>query len=192
MAAAVKSVSSKSLTLPRPVETLIRVIRGRKVMLDRDLAELYGVKPIALRQQVKRNMKRFPEDFMFQLTAEETSLLLSQFVIPTRRSFGGSMPYVFTQEGVAMLSSVLRSPRAIQMNIGIMRAFVRLRQIIGHNRNIAARIEKLEASHDRTVSVIEILVDDIDQLSHEVKEMKALPPPSKRRIGFHPGPATRQ
>ncbi len=96
------------------------------------------------------------------------------------------MPYVFTQEGIAMLSSVLRSPRAIQMNIGIMRAFVRLRQIIGNNRNIAARVQKLERNHDRTVSVIEILVDDLDQLSHEVKEMKALPPAVRRRIGFHP------
>jgi hypothetical protein len=167
-----------------PIEHHIHVIRGQKVMLDRDLAELYGVKPIALRQQVKRNKERFPEDFMFQLAAVEAGQLVSQSVIPSRRSFGGSMPYVFTQEGVAMLSSVLRSPRAVQMNIDIMRAFVRLRQLIENNKDIAARVEKLEERHGRTASVIEILVEDIDRLAHEVKEMKALPRPSKRKIGF--------
>ena len=181
---------AKQLTAPRPVESLIRIIRGRKVILDRDLAQAYGVKATALRQQVKRNGERFPEDFMFQLTADEAANLnlVSQFVTPTsRRSFGGFMPYVFTQEGVAMLSSVLRSPRAAQMNVDIMRAFVRLRQIIGSNRDIASRVEKLERNHDRTVSVIEILVEDIDRLGGEVKDMKALPPVTKRRIGFRAG-----
>ena len=181
---------AKQLTAPRPVESLIRIIRGRKVILDRDLAQAYGVKATALRQQVKRNGERFPEDFMFQLTADEAAnlKLVSQFVIPTsRRSFGGFMPYVFTQEGVAMLSSVLRSPRAAQMNIDIMRAFVRLRQLIGNNKDIAARVEKLERSQDQTVSVIEILVEDIDRLGGEVKDMKALPPVTKRRIGFRAG-----
>ena len=181
---------AKQLTAPRPVESLIRIIRGRKVILDRDLAQAYGVKATALRQQVKRNGERFPEDFMFQLTADEAANLnlVSQFVTPTsRRSFGGFMPYVFTQEGVAMLSSVLRSPRAAQMNNDIMRAFVRLRQLIGSNRDIASRVEKLERNHDRTVSVIEILVEDIDRLGGEVKDMKALPPVTKRRIGFRAG-----
>ena len=179
---------AKQLTAPRPVESLIQIIRGRKVMLDRDLAQAYGVKPTALRQQVKRNGERFPEDFMFQLTADEASNLVSQFVIPSsRRSFGGFMPYVFTQEGVAMLSSVLRSPRAAQMNIDIMRAFVRLRQLIGNNKDIAARVDKLERSQDQTVSVIEILVEDIDRIDCDVKEMKALPPVTRRRIGFRAG-----
>src|SRR6516225_11653924 len=97
----------------RPMESLIHVIRRQKVMLDRELATLYGVRPIALRQQVKRNRERFPEDFMFQLTAEEAERLVSQSVIPSLRSLGGFLPYVFTQEGIAMLSSVLRSPRAV-------------------------------------------------------------------------------
>ena len=149
----------KTVAAPRSVESLIHVIRGHKVMLDRDLATLYGVKPIALRQQVKRNHERFPGDFMFQLTVAEADGLVSQSVIPSRRSFGGFMPYVFTQEGVAMLSSVLRSPRSVQMNIDIMRAFVRLRQMIESNKDVAARIEKLESGHDRTASVIEILVE---------------------------------
>jgi ORF6N domain len=170
------------------VEGLIHVIRGQKVMLDRDLAELYGVKPIALRQQVKRNRERFPEDFMFQLTAEEAGRLVSQSVIPSRRSFGGFMPYAFTQEGVAMLSSVLRSPRAVQMNIAIMRAFMQLREMMASNKDIAARIQKLESDHDRTDSVLEVLVEDIERLAREVQGIKAIPRPlaTKRRIGFGP------
>lgn len=92
-------------------------------MLDSQLAALYGVKPIRLRERVRRNMDRFPEDFMFQLTAQEAAALVSQNAIPSRRSLGGSLPLVFTQEGIAMLSSVLRSPRAIRAYIEIMRAF---------------------------------------------------------------------
>ncbi|MBV8775033.1 MAG: ORF6N domain-containing protein [Deltaproteobacteria bacterium] len=179
--------SGKALAAPRPVESLIHVIRSHKVMLDRDLATLYGVKTIALRQQVKRNEERFPADFMFRLTAAEAERLVSQSVIPSRRSLGGFLPYVFTQEGVAMLSSVVRSPRAVQMNIDIMRAFVRLRQMIENSKDIAARVEKLERSHDRTASVIEVLVEDIDRVARELKDMKALPPVTKRKIGFRLG-----
>jgi ORF6N domain-containing protein len=163
-------------TLPsRPIERHIQLIRGQKVMLDRDLADLYGVKPIALRQQVRRNRERFPQDFMFQLTNSEAESLVSQFVIPSRRSLGGFLPYVFTQEGVAMLSSVLRSRPAILANIAIMGSFVHLREMIAANKDLAARIEKLERSHDRAASVIEVLVDEIDGIAREVKNMKALP-----------------
>lgn len=93
-------------------------------------------------------------------------------------------PYAFTQEGVAMLSAVLKSQRAVQMSIAIMRAFVRLRQMIEYNKDIAARVEKLERGHDRTASVIEVLVEDIERLAHELKEMKAIPAVTKRKIGF--------
>lgn len=116
---------TKALIPAERIERSILLIRGHKVLLDRDLAELYGVKPIALRQQVRRNLNRFPDDFMFQLTAEEAEALVSQNVIPSRRSLGGFLPYAFAQEGVAMLSSVLRSERAVLVNIDIMRAFVR-------------------------------------------------------------------
>ena len=104
------------------IERVILLIREQKVMLDRDLAELYGVKAIALRQQVSRNKARFPPEFMFQLSQDEAEALVSQNVIPSKRSLGGSLPYAFTQEGVAMLSSVLRSERAMLVNIEIMRA----------------------------------------------------------------------
>src|SRR5881394_1478632 len=168
--------------LPVPIQLIERriyLIRGQKVMLDRDLAELYQVKPIALRQQVKRNQDRFPEDFMFQLTEKEAELLVSQNVIPSKQSLGGYLPYVFTQEGVAMLSSVLRSKRAIQVNVAIMRAFVRLRQMLESNeelnRKFAAVIKKL-GEHDK---YFKIVFDELDKLSNP-------PAPSHRQIGFSP------
>jgi hypothetical protein len=152
-------------------------------MFDRDLAALYGVSTGALNQAVSRNLDRFPSDFMFTLTHQEVIHLKSQTVIS---SWGGSRkpPSVFTEHGVAMLSAVLRSERAIQMSIAIIRAFVRMRELIAANKDIAARVEKLERSHDRTSSVIEILVDDIDRLAGDVKQMKAIPPSTKRKIGF--------
>ncbi len=152
-------------------------------MFDRDLAALYGVSTGALNQAVSRNLDRFPSDFMFTLTHQEVIHLKSRTVIS---SWGGSRkpPSVFTEHGVAMLSAVLRSERAIQMSIAIIRAFVRMRELIAANKDIAARVEKLERSHDRTSSVIEILVDDIDRLAGDVKQMKAIPPSTKRKIGF--------
>ena len=159
------------------IERRIYLIQGQKVMLDRDLAELYQVKPIALRQQVKRNQDRFPEDFMFQLSEKEADLLVSQSVIPSKKSLGGYLPYVFTQEGVAMLSSVLRSKRAIQVNVAIMRAFVRLRQMLESNeelnRRFAAVIKKL-GEHDK---YFKIVFDELDKLSNP-------PAPPNRQIGF--------
>ncbi len=159
------------------IERRIYLIRGQKVMLDRDLAELYQVKSIALRQQVKRNQDRFPEDFMFQLTEKEADKVVSQNVIPSKQSLGGYLPYVFTQEGVAMLSSVLRSKRAIQVNVAIMRAFVRLRQILESNeelnRKFAAVIRKL-GEHDK---YFKIVFDELDKLSNP-------PAPPHRQIGF--------
>ena len=122
------------------IERRIYLIRGHKVMVDRDLAALYQVKPIALRQQVKRNQARFPADFVFQLSKEEAEILVSQNVIPSRRSFGGSLPYAFTEQGVAMLSAVLKSKRAIAVNIAIMRTFVRLRQVLASHKDLAKRM----------------------------------------------------
>jgi hypothetical protein len=125
-----KKPASQQVVSIGVVERWILVIRGHRVMLDRDLASLYQVKPIALRQAVKRNSKRFPADFVLQLTQEEAEALVSQSVIPSRRSLGGFSPYAFTEQGVAMLSSVLRSDRAAIVNIAIMRTFVRLWQIL--------------------------------------------------------------
>jgi hypothetical protein len=184
--ATVKTPSSKRLSASRPVESLIHVIRGQKVMIDSDLAALFGVPTKTFNQAVRRNSERFPEDFTFTLTHQEVMNLRSQIVTS---SWGGRRhpPMVFNEYGVAMLSAVLHSDRAVQMSIAIIRAFVRMRQIIETNKDIATRVEKLERGHDRSASVIEILVEDIDRLSHEVKEMKALPPVTKRKIGFRLG-----
>ena len=158
------------------IERSILLIRGHKVLLDRDLAELYGVKPIALRQQVRRNLNRFPDDFMFQLTAEEAEALVSQNVIPSRRSLGGFLPYAFTQEGVAMLSSVLRSERAVLVNIDIMRAFVRLRELLASHVELARRLDELEKKYDAQFRIVFEAIRDL---------MTPPPSPPRRRIGFH-------
>jgi hypothetical protein len=176
----------KHIAAPRPVESLIPVIRNQKVMLDIDLAALYGVATKAFNQAIKRNAARFPEDFMFRLDDREAAVLRSQIVTASKRNIR-YQPLAFTEHGVAMLSAVLHSDRAIQMSIDIIRAFVRLRQLIENNKDIAARVEKLEKGHSRAASVIEVLAEDIDRLAHQVKEMKALPPVTKRKIGFRLG-----
>ena len=156
------------------IESSILTIRSHNVMFDADLARLYGVKTKALIQAVKRNVDRFPDDFMFQLTKQEFEFLRSQFVTS---SWGGRRypPYAFTQEGVAMLSSVLRSKRAVHVNIEIMRAFVRLRRILNEHRDLAKKLEELEKKYD---AQFKIVFDAIRQL------MEPQSPPNQRRIGF--------
>jgi ORF6N domain len=156
------------------VERRILSMRGQKVMLSPDLAELYEVAPKVLVQAVKRNRKRFPADFMFQLTRAEYSHLKSQFVTSSWGGARRAAPYAFTEQGVAMLSSVLRSPRAIQVNIAIMRAFVKLREILATHRDLARRLDQMESKYDAQFRGV---FDAIRQL---------MMPPEKprRRIGF--------
>jgi hypothetical protein len=163
----------------KSIERRIYLIRGHKVMLDADLAELYRVTTKRLNQQVRRNCARFPSDFMFQLTVDEAANLRSQFA--TSR-WGGrrTPPYVFTEHGVAMLSSVLKSARAVQMSILIIRAFVKMRELLASHKNLAARVEKLEASRNRHASVINLLAEEIEDLKRPPAE------PARRRIGFRP------
>lgn len=127
------------------IQNKIYTLRGLQVMLDRDLAELYGVKPIRLREQVKRNIDRFPEDFMFQLTSQEIDILVSQNAIPSKSHLGGSLPYVFTEQGVASISGVLTNKIAIEINIKIMRAFVQMRRFISQNALLFQRLDRLES-----------------------------------------------
>lgn len=136
------------------IEKKILMIRGHKVMLDKDLAVLYGVKPIRLREQVKRNIKRFPDDFMLQLNEEEIDFMVSHFAIPSRKHLGGYKPYVFTEQGVAMLATVLNSERAIQVNIEIMRTFVRLRQMLVSNAALARKLNVIEKKYDAQFKVV--------------------------------------
>ena len=169
------------LITPDQLTHQIYVIRGQKVMLDADLAAVYDIPTKHINQAVQRNMERFPSDFMFQLTENEEEILRSQIVTsntPSKRGGRKYAPYVFTEHGVAMLSSVLRSDRAVQMNILIIRAFVKLRDLLASNKDLAARMEKLEARQTRHSSIIEILAEEIHAL-------KAPPPlPKKRRIGY--------
>jgi hypothetical protein len=167
----------KSKTLLIQVEQRIFLIRSQNVMLDFDLAELYGVETRALKQAVRRNLDRFPADFMFELSAAEIKKLVSQTVIPTRGKLGGATPMAFTEQGVAMLSSVLRSPRAVQVNIAIMRAFVRLREMLMSNADLARKLLALENKYD---AHFKIVFEAIREL------MEGPPPPQKPRIGFRP------
>jgi hypothetical protein len=144
----------KELISVEIIESKIYLIRGHKVMLDKDLAVLYGVKPIRLREQVKRNLVRFPGDFMFQLSEEEIDVMVSQNAIPSRKHLGGYNPYVFTEQGVAMLATVLNSERAVQANIQIMRTFVRLRQMLASNAELAHKLAAIEKKYDAQVKVV--------------------------------------
>ena len=157
----------------------IHLLRGQKVILDSELAQLYGVATKVLNQAVKRNRGRFPDDFMFRLTASETSeLSRSQFVTLKRGENFKYRPYAFTEQGVAMLSSVLRSERAVKVNIAIMRAFVKLRETLETNRELARKFAELEqrvGKHDNEIAAI---IDAIRQLM-------APPVKPKREIGFH-------
>lgn len=167
------TVTKPALVLADRIASAILLLRGEKVMLDRDLAELYGVEVKVLNQAVKRNIERFPADFMFQLTPEETQILRSQFVTS---SWGGARkaPYAFTEHGVAMLSAVLRSPRAIQVSIQIVRTFVQLRRILATHQDLARKMVALEKRYDAQFKVV----------FDAIRELMAPPVPAKRRIGF--------
>lgn len=189
---------TKIILKPESLAQLVFIVRGEKVLLDADLAMLYGVETGALNRAVKRNMERFPADFMLQLTTEEWEDLKCQIGISsspaaatkvmkagairsqvvTASTHGGrrAIPYVFTEQGVAMLSSVLRSQSAVEVNIAIMRTFVQLRRLMDSNRDLARRIEAMETRYDEQFSQV---FDAIKQLITEDKTRKAKPP-----IGF--------
>ncbi|MFL6520027.1 MAG: ORF6N domain-containing protein [Chthoniobacterales bacterium] len=178
---------------PEELAQLVFHIRGEKVMLDADLAKLYGVSTKALNQAMSRNKARFPEDFAFRLSLQELKALRSeivttstqnarrqldmrsQIVTASRRNIS-ALPYAFTEQGVAMLSSVLRSTRAIEVNIAIMRTFVQLRRLMDSSRDLARKIESLEKKYDEQFSAV----------FAAIKQLVAPPSPPKKRIGFHP------
>ena len=157
------------------IERSILLIRGHRVLLDTHLANLYGVPTKRLNEQVRRNRSRFPGDFMFQLTSEEVESLRSQLATSNQGRGGRRYaPYAFTEQGVAMLSTVLNSERAIRVNIEIMRAFVRLRQILASNVQLARRLDALEKKYDAQFKVV----------FDAIRELMTPPEPSKRKIGF--------
>lgn len=169
-------MTKTSLIPVERIERSILLLRGQKVMLDSDLAELYGVEIRVLNQAVKRNMKRFPSDFMFQLNEEEFESLRSQFVTlkKGRGQHRKYLPYAFTEQGVAMLSSVLNSDKAIEVNILIMRAFVKLREMIASNKDLAKRLDELEKKYDAQFKIV----------FDAIRRLMTPPEPKKKKIGF--------
>ncbi len=189
-----RATTTASALLPEHVARSILVVRGHKVLLDEQLAGFYGVPTKALVQAVKRNIERFPEDFAFQLTGDEWDVLKSQLAASNLRSqsvtsssasHGGRRyaPYAFTEQGVAMLSSVLRSPRAVEVNIQIVRAFVRLRQLLSAHEELAQRLTKLEEQMRQRDHVV---TQQFQQVFALLDRLFNPPNPPRRRIGFHP------
>ncbi|MFZ0933641.1 MAG: ORF6N domain-containing protein [Bryobacteraceae bacterium] len=176
-----KRLSSPDGRLPVPVGLIQRriyLIRGQKAMLDSDLAEIYGVPTFRLNEAVKRNRKRFPSDFMLQLNRAEADFLTSQAAM-SKKGRGGrrTLPYAFTEHGVAMLAPVLNSDRAAQMNIVIIRAFVKLREVVASHKELARKVSRLDTTQKRQGSIILAVVE-------EIKRLRQRPPATKRRIGF--------
>lgn len=168
-------MSNTNHILIEKIEKAIYLIRGEKVMLDRDLASLYGVETGALNRAVKRNLQRFPLDFMFQLTTEEADFLRCQIGISNRGRGGRRfLPYVFTEQGVAMLSSVLNSERAVLVNIEIMRAFVKLRQMLASNGELSRRLDELESKYDKQFRVV----------FDAIRQLMTTPARDRKEIGF--------
>ncbi len=172
------NMTVKSMLPAENIITKILVIRNQKVIIDRDLAVLYNVETRALKQAVRRNIKRFPEDFMFQLNRKEFMNWRSQIVMSKSDEKGlRHLPYAFTEQGVAMLSSVLKSERAIEVNILIMRAFVKLREIISTHKKVKEKLKELESKlkehDDRIVQIIQV-----------INQLLTPPEPVKKKIGF--------
>jgi hypothetical protein len=176
--ATVLKMPRRRVTIVSAVESRILFLRHQRVILDADIAELYGVPVRQLNQQVKRNQKRFPSDFVFQLTAEEDEILRSQIVI-SREKHGGRRyrPFAFTEHGAIMAATVLNSERAVQMSVFVVRAFVRLREMLATNRRLAGKIDELENRLDTHDSTIQDLIEAI-------KELMIPEEPRRVRIGF--------
>jgi hypothetical protein len=171
-------MANRTALLPTErIERAIVLVRGQKVLLDRELAVLYGVETRVLNQAVRRNITRFPDDFMLRLTREEIRNI-SQFVISPGLKHAPSV-FAFTEQGVAMLSSVLNSPRAIQVNIEIMRAFVRLRQMLATNTGLEKKLTALERKYDRKFKIV------FDAIRELMSDAKVEETPARREIGFH-------
>ena len=174
----VKKKDIKRLIADEIIISKIYYIRGQKVMLDRDLAEMYNVETRALKQAVKRNIERFPSDFMFSLRFTEINDLVSQNVIPSKSYFGGAKPFVFTEQGVAMLSSILNSDIAIQVNIQIIRIFSKLKELLLTHKDILLKLEKMEKDVQENKK-------DIAMIFEALKQLLSPPQPKRRLIGFN-------
>ncbi len=170
-----KTINSNALIPPTVIHSKILFLRGKKVMLDKDLAELYGVTTYNLKRAVRRNLSRFPADFMFDLTQQEYSTLRRHFGALKRGTHSKYLSYAFTEHGILMLSSVLNSERAVLVNIEIMRTFTKLRELMIEHRDLRQKIEEMEKKYDHQFRVV----------FDTIKEILGPPRKSARRIGFH-------
>ena len=167
------------------ISSKIYLIRGQKVMLDRDLAEMYGVETRRLNEQVKRNIKRFPERYMYKLEEKEVEFMVSQNAIPSKQVLGGTLPNVFTEHGVLMLANVLKSEKAIEVSVKIIDVFIRLREMIVNHKDILIKLEQIDKkiinlgldikSHDGEIETLFELVDEIRKESEKPKKLKRIP-----------------
>jgi hypothetical protein len=163
------------------ISNKIYLVRGEKVMLDKDLAKLFDVKPIRLREQVKRNIDKFPLHFMFQLTNKEAEIMVSQNAIPSRQHLGGSFPYVFTEHGILQLANVLRSERATQVSIRIIEIFVKMRQMLADTLSLKLDVEQIKKKLETQDKNIELVFNYLDELIEKQER-----PGDRRMIGFKP------
>ncbi len=174
-------MSEKSIIPNEIITNKIYLIRGQKVMLDRDLAELYDVKNIRLREQVKRNTDKFPEHFMFRLTETETDFMVSQNAIPSKKHLGGSLPYVFTEHGILQLANVLTGDRATQMSIRIIEVFVQMREALTDNLSLKLDIEEIKKKLTNHSKNIELVFNYLDELIEKKDNEKP-----RNKIGYKP------
>jgi len=175
-------MANKETNLIVPDEIIMNTIyflRGQKVMLDRDLAVLFGVKAIRLREQVKRNMNRFPQNFLFQLTEVEVELMVSQNAIPSKQHLGGALPFAFTEHGVLMLANVLKSEKAIAVSVRIIEIFVKLREMYFNNFELRMEVEKIKKKLDNHDKNIELVFQYLDELLNKKEKTKP-----QKQIGF--------
>ena len=173
-----------SLVPQELIQSKILHLRGQKVILDRDLAVLYGVETRVLNQAVRRNISRFPDDFMFQLTRDEAKFLRSQFVTLKENQHFKYMPYAFTEQGVAMLSSVLNSERAVQVNIQIMRVFTKMREMFINYQEIKQTLEDMERKYDHQFKINNILFEEVFEEIKAINKLLEPPDKPKGKIGF--------
>ena len=174
---------TNQLAIPEEIITSkIYQIRDKKVMLDRDLAGLYDIKAIRLREQVKRNIERFPENFMFQLSEKEVDILVSQNAIPSRKHLGGYLPYAFTEHGILMLANVIKSERAIKMSIRIIEIFVRMREMLLAYKDILHKLEEIESKYTDHDQKIMLIFEYLKQL--EASKQQELEQKNRKLIGF--------
>ncbi|MDE1191199.1 MAG: ORF6N domain-containing protein [Arachidicoccus sp.] len=178
----------QALVAEQKILNKIYVVRGEKIMLDRDLAELYGVETRVLKQAVKRNIERFPKDFMFEMTSKEIDGMVSQNVIPSKSYFGGATPFCFTEQGVTMLSCILNSKIAIEVNIRIIRVFVKVREYALTHKEILMQLAKMEKEIVSSNKNIERNSKDIENIFMVLKELieKQSANPPRNKIGFKP------